>query len=139
MIILLLIIISLVTFLCFIYRHQIRRKVADLTGGVQNNPVSFHVGGRANPGFNTLDNDRVTLGRDFHGVVEEGPVAGGESVRHDMGMVVPGPAGTAAFNNPVFEINEAQQVIRDFKPPQINKGDLYAPSDDAVTQEDNKI
>ena len=30
-----------------------------------NEPVSFHVGGRANPGFDTHDNDRVTLGRDF--------------------------------------------------------------------------
>ena len=30
-----------------------------------NEPVSFHVGGRANTGFNTHDNDRATLASDF--------------------------------------------------------------------------
>ena len=44
------------------------------------------------------------------------------------GLSAPAESGRYNFSNPVFEINEAQLAIRDFKAPRKEPSVLYAPS-----------
>ncbi|XP_063725118.1 low-density lipoprotein receptor-related protein 2-like isoform X2 [Symsagittifera roscoffensis] len=122
MLVLILVVISLVVIIGIIYRHEIKRTAVSLMNRPLNEPVSFHVGGRVNPGFNTHDNDRETLASDFAGVVEGPELCAGN------GLSAPADSGRYNFSNPVFEINEAQLAIRDFKAPGKEPSVLYAPS-----------
>ena len=69
-----------------------------------------------------------------HGVVEQGPV--------DGAFAMASSTGGAAFSNPVYEIKEAQEAIRDFKPPFID-GTQQSPSAAKYAQspddDDNKL